>query len=235
MAESFPHTQLTPVGPRVTIGLLFSLQFVSMGAMEMSGPFWPLYLKALSPSAWVFSVAGIGVYVGPMLGILLTSAFWGRIGDRYGNKLMMNRALLGLSVAQLLIAFATDIWTILALRFMQGACAGYIAPAQAYGVQIETPKHRAQLFAHLQIATNIGSLAGAVFGGFILDHAPFAVINITAGVLCALCGENRAIKNCDPRSLQYLAHHRASGPVGPIADQPDDHASAFFALCPISL
>jgi MFS family permease len=187
MAESVSQQSTTPVEPHVAIRLLFLLQFVSMGAMEMSGPFWPLYLKALSPSAWVFNLAGIGVYVGPMLGIMLTSAFWGRIGDRHGNKLMMIRALLGLSVTQLLIAFTTDVWAILVLRFLQGACAGYIAPAQAYGVQIETPARRALLFAHLQIATNVGSLAGAVFGGVILDHASFAVINITASILCALC------------------------------------------------
>jgi MFS family permease len=187
IAESVPQPQLGPIAPRVTISRLFWLQLVSMGAMEMSGPFWPLYLKALSRSGWVFSVAGIGVYVGPMLGIMLTSAFWGRIGDRYGNKLMMIRALVGLSVTQLLIAFTTDVWTILGLRFLQGAWAGYIAPAQAYGVQIEAPKRRAQLFAHLQIATNVGSLAGAVVGGIILDHASFTVINISAGLLCALC------------------------------------------------
>ncbi|MCA1260207.1 MFS transporter, partial [Nitratireductor aquimarinus] len=30
--------------------LLFALQFVSMGAMEMSGPFWPLHIEALSAS-----------------------------------------------------------------------------------------------------------------------------------------------------------------------------------------
>jgi len=181
------HGPASATTPRVVIGLLLGLQFVSMGAMEMSGPFWPLYLKPLSASEWVFSLAGIGVYVCPMIGIMATSAYWGRIGDRYGNKLMMIRALLGLCVTQLLIAFTTDVWMILVLRFLQGACAGYVAPAQAYGVQIETPARRAQLFAHLQIATNVGSFAGAVFGGLILDHAPFALINITAGVLCALC------------------------------------------------
>ena len=72
--------------------LLFALQFVSMGAMEMSGPFWPIQIKALSPSDGVFGLASIGVYVGPMIGMSLTSTFWGRMGDRYGNRLMMVRA-----------------------------------------------------------------------------------------------------------------------------------------------
>ncbi|RWC38392.1 MAG: MFS transporter [Mesorhizobium sp.] len=167
--------------------LLFGLQFVSMGAMEMSGPFWPVHIKALSPSDSVFGLAGIGVYISPMLGVSLTSAFWGRMGDRYGNRLMMVRALAGLAITQLLIAFAQDVWTILALRFLQGAFAGYIAPAQAYGVQVTGGRDRAGLFAWLQVATNVGSLGGAFLGGLILDALPFAAINLTAGVICALC------------------------------------------------
>ncbi|RWB83421.1 MAG: MFS transporter [Mesorhizobium sp.] len=167
--------------------LLFALQFVSMGAMEMSGPFWPIHIKALSPSDSVFGLAGIGVYICPMLGVSLTSAFWGRLGDRHGNRLMMVRALAGLAITQLLIAFAQDVWTILALRFLQGAFAGYIAPAQAYGVQVTGGRDRAALFAWLQVATNVGSLGGAFLGGLILDELPFAAINLTAGVICALC------------------------------------------------
>lgn len=167
--------------------LLFGLQFVSMGAMEMSGPFWPIQIKALSPTDRVFGLAGIGVYICPMLGVSLMSAFWGRMGDRYGNRLMMVRALAGLAITQLLVAFAADVWIILILRFLQGACAGYIAPAQAYGVQITGGRDRAGLFAWLQVATNVGSLGGAFLGGLILDALPFAAVNLTAGGICGLC------------------------------------------------
>ena len=172
---------------RVLIALLFTIQLVSMGAMEMSGPFWPVHLRQLTDSDTLFSFASIAVYVGPMLGILLTSAFWGRIGDRYGHKLMMIRALAGLTLTQLGLALFSDLWAILVLRFLQGACAGYIAPAQAYGVSIEVPSRRARMFALLQISTNVGSLLGAVVGGLILDHATFFWINLSAAALCAVC------------------------------------------------
>ena len=172
---------------RILIYLLFAIQLVSMGAMEMSGPFWPVHLRGLTTSESLFSFASIAVYVGPMLGIILTSAFWGRIGDRYGHKLMMIRALAGLSLTQLGLALFSDIWIILILRFLQGAFAGYIAPAQAYGVSIEAPSRRARLFAILQISTNVGSLLGAVVGGLILDYATFFWINIIASALCAVC------------------------------------------------
>lgn len=168
------------------IGFLFGIQIVSMGAMEMSGPFWPIHLRNNS-SGWLLSFALTMVYVTPMVGLALTSTFWGRMGDRMGNKAMMIRALLGLSVTQILLSFCHDPWLILLLRTVQGACAGYIAPAQAYGVSVTDPRKRTHLFALLQVSTNIGSLLGALCGGFILDYLNFFWINMMAGILCTIC------------------------------------------------
>jgi MFS family permease len=172
---------------RWQIHVLFAIQLTSMGAMEMSGPFWPVHLRSLATSDSQFIFASIAVYIGPMLGIMLTSTFWGRLGDRYGHKAMMMRALFGLAATQFALAYANDVSAILALRFLQGACAGFIAPAQAYGVSIEAPARRAKLFAYLQVSTNLGSLAGAVIGGVILDHAAFFWINFSAALMCLAC------------------------------------------------
>lgn len=168
------------------IGFLFGIQIVSMGAMEMSGPFWPIHLQHNS-SGWLLSFSLTMVYVAPMTGVMLTSTFWGRMGDRVGNKAMMIRALLGLAITQILLSFYNDPWLILLLRTVQGACAGYIAPVQAYGVSVTDPKKRTQLFAFLQVSTNIGSLLGALCGGLILDYLNFFWINIIAGLLCGVC------------------------------------------------
>ena len=46
---------------RIPIYLLFAIQLVSMGAMEMSGPFWPVHLRGLASSESVFSFASIAV------------------------------------------------------------------------------------------------------------------------------------------------------------------------------
>lgn len=180
------HSDAARGGERA-IRLLFAIQLISMGAMEMSGPFWPVHLRALAGSDGLFAFAAIAVYVGPMLGVMLTGAFWGRIGDRHGHKPMMIRALMGLALTQLALAFCADVWAILALRFVQGACAGFIAPAQAYGVAVVSPLRRARLFAFLQVSTNVGSLAGAMAGGLILDKASFFWINAAAALLCTLC------------------------------------------------
>lgn len=166
------------------VRLLFLLQFITMGAMEMSGPFWPVRIRELAGSAPEAEIGGVLTYVAPMLGIAVAGAFWGRIGDRTGHRAMMLRALAGLALTQLALAFAETVPLIVALRFIQGACAGFSAPAQAYGVLLVPGNKRGRLFAVLQISTNLGSLGGAVLGGWLLDRSGFAAINIGAAVIC---------------------------------------------------
>ncbi|BEM62263.1 MFS transporter [Serratia marcescens] len=168
------------------VQFLFIVQLLSMGAMEMSGPFWPLHLESMT-STELLSIAGTGVYIAPMLGVMLTSTFWGRVGDKTGNKVMMIRALMGLALTQLGLAFANEVWLVLILRFLQGTCAGYIAPAQAYGIAMVPAAQRTRLFAWLQVSTNAGSLAGAIIGGAILDLLSFFWINVSAFIICTLC------------------------------------------------
>jgi MFS family permease len=166
------------------VRLLFLLQFITMGAMEMSGPFWPVRIRELAGSASEAEIGGILTYVAPMLGTAVAGAFWGRIGDRIGHRAMMLRALAGLALTQLALAFADTVPLIVALRFIQGACAGFSAPAQAYGVALVARERRGRLFAFLQISTNLGSLGGAVLGGWLLDRSGFAAINVAAAVIC---------------------------------------------------
>jgi MFS transporter, DHA1 family, staphyloferrin B biosynthesis exporter len=188
------------------VHVLFAVQLVSVGAMEMSGPFWPIHLRTLATSGFEFGFAAVAVYIGPMLGMMLTSARWGRLGDRTGHKLMMIRALLALALTQATLGLADNVWTVIALRFIQGTCAGYIAPAQAYGVAIVAPSRRARLFAYLQTSTNIGSIVGALAGGVILDHATFFWINIAAALLCGGCALAVALA---------VPHVRAPQPASP--------------------
>lgn len=167
---------------------LFALQLVAMGAMEMSGPFWPLHLRRLgelSPHAlaWVSAIA----YAGPMAMAMCTTPWWGRLGDRVGHKPMLLRALLALAATQWWIAATESVAVILSVRLLQGALAGYIAAAQAYGAGLVTREARGALMAQLQAATAIGSVTGPVIGGWLFDARGFTSVNVWAGAACLLC------------------------------------------------
>jgi MFS family permease len=173
---------------------LFALQLVAMGAMEMSGPFWPLHLRRLgemSPAA-LATVSAIA-YAGPMAMAMCTTPWWGRMGDRVGHKTMLLRALLALAATQWWIAATDSVTVILFVRLLQGALAGTIAAAQAYGAGLVTRAARGALMAQLQAATAIGSIAGPVAGGWLFDARGFTSVNVWAGAACLLCAGVAAV------------------------------------------
>lgn len=175
--------------PARTLWLLVAIQFVSMGAMELSGPFWPLHLARLEGNqqsarlAWLSAL----VYAGPQLTAMLATPLWGRLGDRTGHKPMVVRALLALVLCQALAALATQAWQVLAIRALQGGLAGFIAATQAYALVLCTPDVSGRQLARLQTATATGSLAGPVLGGWLYDTAGFAALCWAAALLCGLC------------------------------------------------
>jgi MFS family permease len=167
---------------------LFALQLVAMGAMEMSGPFWSVHLRRLgdlSPHAlaWTSAIA----YAGPMAMAMCTTPWWGRLGDRVGHKTMLLRALLALAATQWWIAATDGVAIILAVRLLQGALAGTIAAAQAYGARLVTRQARGALMAQLQVAAALGSVAGPVLGGWLFDARGFGAVNVWAGAACLAC------------------------------------------------
>lgn len=177
-----------PDDSRRALRWLLAIQLVSMGAMEMSAPFWPLHLRALgqlSPQAlaWASGMA----YAGPMVMAMCFTPLWGRLGDRTGHKPMLLRALIALAATQLWIAAADSTVSILIARLVQGALAGFIAAAQAYGVCLVASDRRGSLMAHLQVATAIGSVIGPLVGGFIFDAFGFRWLNLIAAALCLAC------------------------------------------------
>ncbi len=172
----------------ITLRWLFFIQLVSIGAMEMSSPFWAQHFQqvaTLTPSelAWVSGMA----YAGPMFMTMLFAPLWGKIGDRVGQKPMLIRALLALALTQCGIALSDDVIIILIMRLLQGALAGFIATSQAYGSVLVDRDQRGSLMARLQMATALGVVLGPMIGGYVYSRFGFNQVNLTASVLCAAC------------------------------------------------
>jgi MFS family permease len=167
---------------------LFVIQLLSMGAMEMSAPFWPLHLRSLGqlsqPAlAWASAVA----YAGPLFSAMLLTPLWGRLGDRIGHKPMLLRALLALALTQWWIAGSDSTAMVLTARIVQGALAGFIAASQAYAAGLVRTDRRGSLMARLQIATALGSALGPLAGGWLFDHVGFRWLNLVATAICFGC------------------------------------------------
>lgn len=170
-----------------TLVLLCLVQFVAITAMEMSGPFWPLYLRSLpSVDANNIHYWSSAAYVLPLVGAMLSAPFWGSMGDRVGHKYMIMRALAALAFTQLLIAVAPTPLLVIFARLLQGLFAGFIAGAQAYALLLESSHRKTTLFGYLQASTAAGTLAGPVIGGWLAKHYDFLTVFSSACVMCLL-------------------------------------------------
>lgn len=104
------------------------------------------------------------IYGAAPLAAALIGPLWGGLGDRVGKKPMAIRANLAIAITTALMPLApTPLWLLL-LRVVQGAFAGYVAPAMAL-VSHDAPREQhGRLLARLQVAMAVGSFLGPVLG-----------------------------------------------------------------------
>lgn len=148
-------------------------------------PFLPLYVAQLG----VTSHEALSMWSGLTFSITflvsaIVSPMWGSLADRKGRKLMLLRASLGMAIAILLQAFATNVWQLLLLRGVMGLTSGYIPNAMAL-VASQAPRARSGwAISTLSTAQISGVIGGPLMGGFLADHVGLrAVFFITAILL----------------------------------------------------
>jgi DHA1 family multidrug resistance protein-like MFS transporter len=133
-------------------------------------PFLPLYVEELGVhgeraiSTWaglVFSTHAIAMAIcGPI---------WGVLSDRYGRKLMVERAMFGGAVVLALTGCAQNTWQFMILRALWGGLTGTISAATTL-VAASAPRERVgYALGTLQVAIYTGISAGPLLGGFVAD------------------------------------------------------------------
>jgi len=142
--------------------------FTTIVAMTLLLPFLPLYVEHLGISDQAAIVQWSGVAFGAtFFSAALTAPLWGRLGDRYGRKLMLIRASLGMAIAMSLIGLAENIWQLVGLRLLAGLLGGYASGATIL-VATQTPRDRTGwALGMLSSGIMAGNLAGPLIGGFL--------------------------------------------------------------------
>jgi MFS family permease len=140
--------------------------FTTIVAMTLLLPFLPLYVEQLGVS----NPAAIAQWSGAAFGATYFSAalvapLWGRLADRYGRKLMLIRASLGMAVAISLTGIVHDVYQLMVLRLLTGFLGGY-ASGSFVLVATQTPKARSGwALGTLSSGIMAGNLAGPLLGG----------------------------------------------------------------------
>jgi DHA1 family multidrug resistance protein-like MFS transporter len=156
-------------------------------------PFLPYYVQELG----VTDLEQVAFWAG-----LLTSAqsttmalvgpLWGSLADRYGRKIMVERAMFGGAVIICLMGFSRNVYQLAILRAIQGTLTGTVSAATTL-VAGGTPRERRGFaLGLLQMSTYLGHSVGPLIGGLIADSMGYRMtfwvtsgMLIVAGVLVA--------------------------------------------------
>jgi len=174
---------------RKNLYVLWGTQFLAMVGVNLIVPFLPFYIRHLGVTGDQELARWSGIiFAAPFAMAFFATPVWGTLGDRYGRKLMVVRAILGLGLAQILIGMSGDIYQLLAFRLLQGLISGYIAASLAL-VSITTPTEKiGYALGLLQTATAGGTVLGPSIGGILADLISYRSIFFIIAGLCFVGG-----------------------------------------------
>ena len=183
--------------------------FIGFMGFTLVMPFLPLYFHQLGVEdvGQVAMWSGLSLGVTPALTAVL-SPFWGRLADRFGRKIMVERSLGSFVLVMSATAFVTRPWHVFALRAVQGLFAGYGALTLTMAADSAPKGRMGQAIGTVQTAQRLGPALGPVFGGTVA-----AVVGLRHAFLvaaaCYLFAFVLVLVMYDERSLEARAEPAA--------------------------
>ncbi len=120
-----------------------------------------------------------------------STPLWGKLGDRYGRKALLELALLVFVATSALCGAAQDITQLIALRAAQGAAAGGLMTlAMASVGDLVAPRERGRYQGYIAATFAVATIVGPLIGGILVDHASWRwvfLVNLPIGA-AALIG-----------------------------------------------
>jgi DHA1 family multidrug resistance protein-like MFS transporter len=146
--------------------------FIGFTGFTLVMPFLPLFFQQLG----VTDIGEIAMWSGLSLGVTpaltaMLAPFWGRLADRYGRKIMVERSLVSFIFVMGAMAFVRHPWQVFALRALQGFFAGYGALALAMAADSAPPGRTAYAIGFVQTAQRLGPAIGPIVGGIVAQIA----------------------------------------------------------------
>ncbi len=169
--------------------VLFMAQLLTAMGFSSIFPFLPNYVNDLG-SAWNLDLVFLAgaVYSGQAITMMIASPIWGAVSDRFGRKLMVQRAMWGGAILIFAMAFVRNAEELVLLRAVQGAVTGVISANNALIASV-TPRERSGFaLGTLQTALTSGVALGPVVGGLLADAYGYRVAHVITGILLAVGG-----------------------------------------------
>ena len=157
---------LSPAQSRRNVLVAAATCFTGFAGFTLVMPFLPLYISELGVS----DVGEIALWSGLTLGATpavtaISAPLWGRVGDRYGSKILVVRSLVAFSLTKAAMAFVTAPWQLVALRGLLGVFAGYGALTMSMAAQSVPRDEMPKAIGLVQMGQRLGPALGPILGG----------------------------------------------------------------------
>jgi DHA1 family multidrug resistance protein-like MFS transporter len=168
-----------------TLWVIWFAELTSIIGFTVVIPILPLYVQELGvsdPDAVTFW-AGL-VFSAHALAMAVMAPIWGTLADRYGRKLMVERAMFGGAVLIGLMGLARTVQQLALLRMFQGMLTGTVTAATTLVASTAPRERSGYALGILQMGIYAGASVGPLVGGLITDTVGFrAAFWTTSGLL----------------------------------------------------
>jgi len=183
---------MDPVRPtswkRTLYVIVFAQVMTSIGFSSFF-PFLPLYVADLGADSRlsVEFLSGLAFSAQAIM-MMIASPVWGMVADRYGRKLMVERAMFGGAVVICLMAFARSAEELVLLRAIQGLITGVISAHNALVAAVVPRERTGYAMGLLQVGLGIGVALGPLIGGLVADLFGYRSAFYVTGALLFVSG-----------------------------------------------
>src|SRR5690348_4958560 len=164
--------------PRSVASVWFVLVavFIDMVGIGIAIPVLPILIGAYTGDREMQAWWNMGLSVAFGLMQFLCAPMLGAISDRFGRRVVLIAAIIGLGIHYLLIALAPSLIIMLIARLIGGITGASYSVANAYLADITPPENRARNFGLVGAAFGLGFICGPMLGGLLGGinlHLPF--------------------------------------------------------------
>jgi DHA1 family multidrug resistance protein-like MFS transporter len=169
--------------------VIWAAELVAIAGFSVVFPFLPYYVQELG----VTELHEVELWSGALFAsqavtMAVFAPIWGSLADRYGRKLMVQRAMFGGAVILAAMGFVQNVQQLVILRGIQGMLTGTV-PAATTLVASSAPRERSgYALGLLQMAVWAGASLGPLLGGFVADAWGYRAAFLVTGALLFLAG-----------------------------------------------
>lgn len=167
------------------LAVIWMAELLAISGLSLIMPFMPYYVQELG----VTDPAQVALWAGTLVSVhaltmAISAPIWGTLADRYGRKLMVERAIFGGALTLALMSLVQNVYQLTALRLFQGLLTGTVVAANTL-VASNVPRERVgYALGILQMAIYLGASLGPTLGGVLADTLGYrSTFWVMAGLL----------------------------------------------------